>query len=99
MSSPDPWEEADKLKIGRRNAEERRLDADILCSRCTWGHLYRRRRRLQYQVYCGFAERDVPADIVECSKFRDVNTMSLPDMIQIAVPIDARPGIDDRSYR
>jgi hypothetical protein len=46
MSSLDPWEEADKLKIGRRNAEERRLDADILCSRCTWGHLYRRRRRL-----------------------------------------------------
>jgi hypothetical protein len=50
-------------------------------------------------VYCSFAEREVPADIVECSKFRDVNTMSLPDMIQIAVPIDARPGIDDRSYR
>jgi len=30
-----PWEEAEDFKIGRRNAEERRLDADILCSPCT----------------------------------------------------------------
>jgi hypothetical protein len=97
--SSSSWEEAEQLALGSRAVEERRLDTSILCARCTWGHLYRRRRRLHFEVFCSFLERPVPADIVECSKFSDANDLSLRDMVQMALPVDPRPGIDDRSYR
>ena len=98
-SSRSRWEEVDQLRAGSRAVEETRLDANTLCARCQWGHLYRRRRSLQFQVFCGSLERHVPADIVECSKFSDAKALSLSDMVGIALPIDARIGIDERSYR
>jgi hypothetical protein len=101
MSTSDrsSWEEAEHLSVGNRAVEETRLDANILCARCQWGHLYRRRRRLEFQVFCNSLERHVPADIVECSRFCDTNALSLTDMVRVALPVDPRPGIDDRSYR
>lgn len=43
--------------------------------------------------------RYVPPDIVECSEFQAVAALTLSQMREIALPIDLRPGIDDRSYR
>lgn len=99
LSDRSTWEEADQLRAGSRAVEETRLDANTLCARCQWGHLYRRRRSLQFQVFCGYLEHHVPADIVECSKFRDAKTLSLSDMVSIALPVDPRIGVDERSYR
>ena len=99
LSDHSRWEEVDQLRAGSRAVEETRLDANTLCARCQWGHLYRRRRSLQFQVFCGYLERHVPGDIVECSKFSDPKTLSLSDMVSIALPIDPRIGVDERSYR
>ena len=98
-SSRSRWEEVNQLRAGNRAVEETRLAANTLCARCQWGHLYRRRRRLQFQVFCGYLERHVPADIVECSKFRDAKALSLSDMVSIALPVDPRICVDEWSYR
>jgi len=98
-SSRSRWEEVNQLRAGNRAVEETRLEANTLCARCQWGHLYRRRHRLQFRVFCGYLEHYVPSDIVECSKFSDAKTLSLSDMVNIALPIDPRVGVDERSYR
>ena len=99
LSDHSRWDEVDQLRAGSRAVEETRLDANTLCARCQWGHLYRRRHGLRFQVFCGYLERQVPGDIVECSKFSDPKTLSLSDMVSIALPVDPRVGIDERSYR
>ena len=99
FSDRSRWKEVDQLRAGSRAVEETRVDADTPCARCQWGHLYRRRHSVQFEVFCSYLERHVPADIVECSKFTDAKTLSLSDMVSIAIPVDSRIGVDERSYR
>jgi len=76
-----------------------RLGAESLCAGCKHSHIHRRRNNPDSAVYCHELGKYVPPDIVECSQFSAVATLSLHQMHQIALPIDARPGISDGSYR
>ena len=78
---------------------ERRFDGVSLCAGCKHAHLYRRRDKIDPVVFCHELSRYVPMDIVECSQFSAVAALSLHQMQQIALPVDARPGISDSSYR
>jgi len=70
-----------------------------LCNGCKHAHLLRRRGVQDVWVYCHELGKAVPPDIVECSQFSAVAALSLHEMQRIALPIDPRPGIHDRSYR
>ena len=70
-----------------------------LCTGCKDGHIYRRRGDQEISVYCHSVGRSMPPDIGECSEFRSVASLSLTEMQQIALPVDARPGVNDGSYR
>ena len=63
-----------------------------------WPHLPpargARRRRLLPEP-----PRQVPPDIAECSAFRAATALTLSDMMDLALTIDPREGIDRRSYR
>jgi len=79
--------------------QDRRLGAGSLCDRCDHGHIYRRRGARDVAVYCRSLRTRVPSDIAECSAFRAATALTLGDMLDLALTIDAREGIDRRSYR
>jgi len=62
-------------------------------------HLYRRRDKLNPEVYCYELGKYVPPAIVECSQFSAMTALSLHEMQRIALPIDPRSGISDSNYR
>lgn len=91
--------EFDNLHAAARTCQDRRLGAGSLCDRCDHGHVYRRRGSQDVTVHCRSLRSRVPADIMECNAFRAASELTLSDMIDIAVTIDPREGIDRRSYR
>ena len=91
--------EFDSLYAAARTYQDRRLGAGSLCDRCDHGHIYRRRGARDVAVYCRSLRTRVPADIAECSAFRAATALTLSDMVDIALTIDPREGIDRRSYR
>jgi hypothetical protein len=88
----DPYSAAEQYR-GRRPT------GDSLCSGCKHAHIYRRLAAPEPTVHCRTLDRPVPPDIVECSQFSAVASLSLHQMQQIALRIDPRPGISDGSYR
>lgn len=92
------YEEVESLELASKNVEERRLDANVLCARCNRGMVYRRRGSLEVVVYCHALSTNVPPDIIECSAFRDPKAMDLDDMNKLALRVDKREGINDKSY-
>jgi hypothetical protein len=94
------WEEAARLDAAKNAcAEERNLDRNVLCARCTSGVVMQRGGKLHVVVYCHALTQFVPTDIVKCSSFTDVKAMDFDQMKQIAVIIDPRTGINDGAYR
>ena len=89
----------DNLYTTARTYQDRRLGAGSLCDRCDHGHIYRRRGAGDVAVYCRSLRTQVPPDIAECSAFRAATALTLSDMMEIALMIDPRDGIDGRSYR
>ena len=90
--------EYQQIAIKSRTMEERGLGSDSLCSKCRYGFLYRRKNKLELHVFCNNMGRGVPSDIVECSRFMDKKSLSLNEMNELAVPIDARVGIRDGAF-
>ncbi len=78
---------------------DRSVGGQSLCTGCKHSHLYRRQREQDVRVFCHRLDRYVPPDIVECSEFRPVAALSLSQMMEIALPVDPRPGVSDGSYR
>jgi hypothetical protein len=78
---------------------DRPRDGQSLCTGCKNGHIYRRRGDQDISVHCHSVGRNMPPDIVECSEFRPVASLSLTQMHQIALPVDPRPGVNDGSDR
>lgn len=78
---------------------EGRFGGVSLCAGCKHSHVHRRRSSPDPSVYCHELGKYVPPDIVECNQFSAVAALSLHQIQKIALPIDPRPGIDDRSYR
>jgi len=87
------------IHAAARPYRERRTGTPVLCAGCKHSHLYRRQGRQDAAVFCHSLDRYVPPDIVECSEFRPVSALTLSQMSEIALPVDPRPGISDRSYR
>jgi hypothetical protein len=87
------------LHATARTYQDRHLGSGGLCDRCDHGHLYRRRGSRDVAVYCRSLHVQVPSDIAECSTFRAATALTLSDMMDLALPIDPRQGIDQRSYR
>lgn len=78
---------------------DRALAGQNLCTGCKYSHVYRRRGAPHVAVYCQSLGRHVPPDIVECSEFEAVATLSLSQMREIALRVDPRPGVNEGSYR
>lgn len=93
------YREAAKLEVKARNLEERRLGANVLCARCKHGHVYRRRGSLELVIYCQQMAKSVPPDIEECNKFEGSKSLDINEMTEVALIIDARVGVSDKSYR
>jgi hypothetical protein len=91
--------EFDSLHATARTYQDHRLGAGSLCDRCAHGHIYRRRGARDVAVYCRSLHVQVPPDIAECSAFRAATALTLSDMMDLALRIDPREGIDRRSYR
>lgn len=96
----DNYEEVERLATVARqttSSAEKGLGSS-LCNRCTASTIFRRDDQMGVTVFCQNMRRDVPANIVECSGFNGIRQMSLFDMQQIALPIDGRTGINEKSY-
>ena len=91
--------EFDSLYATARTYQDRRLGTGTLCDRCDHGHIYRRRGARDISVYCRSLRAQVPPDIAECSAYRGAATLTLGDMMDLALTIDPREGVDRRSYR
>lgn len=89
----------DSLHAAARTYQDHRLGAGSLCDGCDHAHIFRRRCAPDVSVYCRSLRARVPSDISECSAFRAATAPTLSDMIDIALTVDPRPGIDGRSYR
>jgi hypothetical protein len=82
-----------------RQMSVRRAGGDSICAGCQHSRTYRRRSQPYPAIYCNELYRHVPPDIVECSEFVAIATLTLEQMQQIALAVDPRPGISDGSYR
>ena len=91
--------EFDSLHAAARTFQDRRLGAGSLCDRCDHGHIYRRRGARDVSVYCRGLRAQVPPDIAECSAYRAATALTPGDMMDLALTIDPREGINRRSYR
>lgn len=88
-------------RIGNRCAEESNLSRGVLCGSCTHGQVMRRKGKLDLVVWCRRAFDNyavVPADLAECSEYEKKGSMSVRTMADIALPVDGRFGINDKSY-
>jgi hypothetical protein len=92
------YEAAEGLESRSRPFEERQRLTESLCGRCRNGHAYRRRSTLDVVIHCAAIGARVPGDIAECSRFRDVKSLSLYEMSDLAIAIDPRVAVSDRSY-
>lgn len=97
MSDEEYRDEA-LISAAGRAVEERGLFQRVLCARCSQGTVYRRAGHLEPVAFCGRTERPVPTDIAECTGFSDPRTPKLFEMQEIALPIDTRVGVSDKSY-
>jgi hypothetical protein len=86
------------ISTSSRTMEERGLVADVLCSRCSHGIVFRRRGRVDVVAHCRVMECDVPTDIAECTDFHDPREMPMYQMLEIALPVDTRVGVRDGAY-
>lgn len=93
--------EGDRFEIRHRrprNVEEHNLSQGKLCASCQHSAVQRRKGKLELRVYCREMARFVPPDLVECSRYRRDGAMSLYEMQEIGLPIDAREGSNPKSY-
>ncbi len=94
----DPDDDFD-IHTAAQPYRERPVGGQNLCTGCKHSHLYRRHGDQDVRVFCHRLDRYVPPDIVECSEFRPIASLSLSQMREIALPVDPRPGVNDGSYR
>ena len=69
-----------------------------LCGRCSSATIRRRTGHMEVTVHCGATNKMVPSDIEECSAYTSPKAMSLYEMEQIALTVDGRAGVHDKSY-
>lgn len=102
MSEP-PFNKKEKLDydaIDRLETISKRLegiqrtnwvDSKGICSSCSRAFITRQASRNTRVVYCKEMGHQVPEDISECNMYRNLTTLSLGQMADIATLIDPRP--------
>lgn len=91
----------DAVCVKARALEERGLTANTLCARCKYGMIMRRRNRLELMVFCRRfwdTPTRVPEDLAECSCFEAHTKMTIAEMGELALPVDPRKGVNEKSY-
>jgi hypothetical protein len=65
---------------------------DSLCYRCKHSMIYRRSSSFDYVIRCEAlpGTPQMPHDIIECSEYRTVTSLSLADMSEMAYRVDDR---------
>lgn len=100
MAPEEPSKKLDYTQIeylenaGRKytgNHQEHWVDSKSLCTSCRSAHITRRHSQNKRMVYCNRLERVVPEDISECNEYCLFTQMSLHQMGEMAILIDARP--------
>lgn len=80
-------------------AEEKGLLlGNSVCSSCKRSMAFRRRAKLDVVTWCHSLERVVPSDIAECTNYEAKNTISIHQMVDMALDVDGRRGVNDKSY-
>jgi len=72
-----------------------------ICVSCSSGMVFRREADTltgTQTVICHQIRREMPPDIVECTNYYSRTTMSVHDMMRIALPVDPRLGINRKAY-
>ena len=64
-----------------------------ICRNCNHAMIYRTPRMNTPIVLCGMTspERAMPSDIIECTKFSQVGTLSIWELAKLAIDIDITP--------
>jgi len=96
----EPWQRAEELEdavgsIKLRGAQHHAEIDEVLCGRCEYGQVFRRRSgNGTLTVFCGRYDpgRYVPPDITECTQYKSnlTEAFSLEDMTKVAVLVDLR---------
>ena len=68
-----------------------------LCATCGWATVFFSPKR-GLRVFCKDIRKFVPPDIEDCSRHNAIGSMCLNDMEAIAQKIDARVGVNAKSY-
>lgn len=89
----------DHIEVKGRLLLERQRPHSDLCSRCSYGVIYRAKGESQAKAYCSLLKQQIPLDIVECSAFDQRNEISLYDLKEIALTIDTRLPTPEKGYR
>jgi hypothetical protein len=99
MDVKDSWDYAETLERKAVVAEEKGLLlGDSACASCKRGMAFRRKGKLDIVSWCHALERVVPSDIAECTYHEPKNTVSLQQMVEMALDVDGRDGIHAKSY-
>lgn len=77
---------------------EVRTDAKSLCITCEHGTVFRQRSRDRVVFVCQKLDREVPNDIIECTGYENPHELGLGQLIEMAVIIDPREGVNVRSF-
>jgi hypothetical protein len=85
-------------RLSKHDAEEAGLGRG-LCRTCTYGTVMKSGSVRAIRTYCGRVSGWVAPDIIECTRYLARDTLDLDTLTQLAVIVDPRVGVDDRSYR
>ena len=64
------------------------VDSRSLCTSCVWATITRRSGRNHRVIRCGEMAQFVPEDISECNNYKNITTLSLSQMTEMATLID-----------
>lgn len=85
-------------RLSKLDTEEKGL-GNGLCRTCEAGTVFKSGSEREIRAYCGRVNRWVAPDVVECTRYIARDTLDLDELARLAIIVDPRVGVDDRSYR
>ena len=102
LDNGDLYEKIQELYTKTRQVDARLPIGQALCGQCSNGLVYRRTSTSdagESTTYCAVMTKIIPNDVSECTRFCDAQRISMEDLLRLAIIIDPRIGIHDKSYR
>jgi len=65
-------------------------DAKTKCSSCTHSMIIRRCSTNRRIIICQMLEREMPEDILDCSKFDEIGKLTIAQLVNLATPVNDR---------